>query len=85
MMNIGLVELAIILVILLLLAVVIGGAVMAAVILFARRNATAESTPSTQGRAPCPYCAELILPEAKVCRYCGRELPVDFQQQRIEP
>ena len=25
-------------------------------------------------RIPCPYCAELILPQAKICRYCGRSV-----------
>jgi len=28
----------------------------------------------TAQRVPCPHCAELIKPTAKVCRYCGREL-----------
>lgn len=30
-----------------------------------------------QGRVKCPYCAELIMPEAKVCRFCGREIKSD--------
>jgi hypothetical protein len=27
-----------------------------------------------EGQRKCPYCAELIKAEARVCRYCGREV-----------
>ncbi len=29
------------------------------------------------GRVACPWCAELILPAAKLCRYCGREVQAE--------
>lgn len=27
-----------------------------------------------QDRRPCPHCAEMIMRDAKVCRFCGREV-----------
>lgn len=33
-------------------------------------------------RVPCPYCAERIRKDARVCRYCGREIrPADNEPQ----
>ena len=29
----------------------------------------------------CPFCAETIKKEAKVCRYCGRELSTDLPEE----
>ena len=30
----------------------------------------------------CPFCSEDIKPDAKVCRYCGRDLPPTQRQAR---
>lgn len=32
-------------------------------------------------RIPCPHCAELILPAARVCRYCGRDVEIVLTQR----
>ena len=30
---------------------------------------------ASAGKVKCPYCAEWIQPDAKICRFCGRSLP----------
>jgi hypothetical protein len=41
---------------------------------FASRSGAA-TVASADGRRQCPHCAEYVKPEAKVCRYCQRDLP----------
>ena len=33
-----------------------------------------KSTPSTVQRIKCPFCAELVMPDALTCRFCGQGL-----------
>ena len=42
---------------------------------------------SASDRFPCPSCAEMVLVQAKVCRYCGRDLdvPVDVKPEIVTP
>ena len=35
---------------------------------------SANARRGTAGLKQCPFCAELIKQEARVCRYCGRDL-----------
>ncbi|MFN2186558.1 MAG: zinc ribbon domain-containing protein [Anaerolineae bacterium] len=67
-MSVGWIELLVIVVGFLLLIVV--AAIVALIVFVAQRQRS-----TVAGRKPCPYCAELIKNEAKVCRYCGRDLP----------
>jgi len=49
--------------------------------------ATIKSTKAsddTDERFPCPSCAEMVLVEAKVCRYCGRELMRDITPEDVK-
>ena len=54
------------------LALVFSGVLVLMIVELARRSSA--SKPKTPPRA-CPFCAEIIRPEAKMCHFCGRDLP----------
>lgn len=37
------------------------------------------------GRMPCPRCAEQIMRQAQVCRFCGHEMPAPIERPVIAP
>ena len=65
-MGIGILEL------LTLLALLVGAALALAFGVFWVRAQFLSA--QQQGRVPCPHCAELIQPAARICRFCQREV-----------
>jgi zinc-ribbon domain len=42
---------------------------------------SADDALEDEGYVRCPYCAELIRPEAVLCRYCGSHLETDEENE----
>lgn len=40
---------------------------------------------SDDNRIACPFCAEKIMQEARVCRFCSKEIPIAEKVPELEP
>ena len=47
------------------------------------KSQTYHQEPQPIGTKPCPFCAEFIKRDAKVCRFCQREIPVEQKKQKV--
>ncbi|BEH18889.1 hypothetical protein [Burkholderia pseudomallei] len=56
-----------------------GFAALCGVILIALGGRRAAESRSDEERVPCPACAELILPTAKICKHCHSEIESHLQ------
>src|SRR2546421_4626050 len=71
--NVGLIFIGLVIFLLAFIADRGSGKQSTGAIAFAGSDASGK-TPSDPERKACPHCAELILPQARVCRFCAREL-----------
>lgn len=59
----------------LLLAVLVAPAVIIILAVLPAADVEDPARPRVSQTKACPFCAERIKPEAKVCKHCGRDLP----------
>ena len=50
---------------------------------FREQSSRAAVESSDRDKRECPYCAELILKKARVCKHCGKEVEPD--KDTVEP